>query len=119
MRTMSQVLAAGLLGAALMLAPPWLAGSHGGLLGFVAAAAHAAPVDPNPQPKSLGQLLDEGYDCWPVADGVIHCYRDKDSPKYECRPSGCIPIETRRQPGGSTWGVQTRPLDAQTSKVAR
>lgn len=120
MRWLRKLEAAGLLAAALLAAPAGLMVSgSGGAPAVGAFAALAAPVDPNPEPMSLGQLVDEGYQCWPAGEGVVQCYRDKNSPKYECRQGVCWPAD--RQPGsaGLTWQGQVQPLEAQPSLAAR
>jgi len=120
MRTTRQILATGLLAAALLVAPLGLAGgSNGSWPTLAGPSAYAAPVDPDPKPKSIGQLLDEGYQCWPVADGVVRCYRGQDSPKYECRQGVCTPVQNRREPVRGTWEVQIYSLDSQTSQATR
>jgi hypothetical protein len=87
-----RALVAGMMAAALLVAP----------MGFGSAvpSAAAAQVDPNPGGKSMGQLLDEGYTCTPIGGGVVQCYRDKNSPKYECRTGGCYPAATQHDQGG-------------------
>ena len=108
MRTTKRFLVAGLFAAAL-LAPPIApaATGHGVGLTSVVPSASAAQVDTTPKGKSMGQLLDEGYTCWPIGGGVVQCYRDKNSPKYECRVSGCYPVDIQSDPGRLTQRTQT------------
>ena len=108
MRPGKRLLIAGVLTAAMLAMPVTLVATpQGATLVSTVPSAAAAQVDQTPKGKPMGQLLDEGYTCWPIGGGVVQCYRDKNSPKYECRVGGCYPVDLRRDPGGVTQSPQT------------
>ena len=108
MRPRRRMLVAGVLAAAMLATPAIpVATRQGVALVSTVPSAAAAQVNQTPKGKPMGQLLDEGYTCWPIGGGVVQCYRDKNSPKYECRVGGCYPVDLRRDPGGATQSTQT------------